>query len=63
MTVTRMPDGRWQVSDRSGQLAGPFATSAEAWRWIDRNTGTAVSRSEATGQWVWDRSVDRSFGQ
>lgn len=62
MTAIQDGNGKWVVANRGSVLAGPFETSSEAWRWIDRYTGDPVSRSEKTAEWAWDRSVDRSFG-
>jgi len=65
MTVKRNADGTWGVyrgPHGTVDIAGPFATMAEAWRWIDRQSGDAVSRSEKTAEWAWNQSVDRSFG-
>jgi hypothetical protein len=38
MTVREVGDGGYQVVGPRGVIAGPFATHAQAWRWIDRNT-------------------------
>lgn len=62
MTVFSTADGKFEVFAGSERLAGPFDTSAQAWRWIDRYTGEPISKREDTAQWAWDRSVDRSFG-
>jgi hypothetical protein len=34
-------------------VAGPFATHAQAWRWIDRNEGEPISRSELVSEWFF----------
>lgn len=54
MTAVRTDDGRWQVVAGGEVLAGPFETSAEAWRWIDRNTGDPISKGEDRAQWAFD---------
>lgn len=54
MTAVRTADGRWQVVAAGDVIAGPFETSAEAWRWIDRNTGDPISKSEDRAQWAFD---------
>jgi hypothetical protein len=38
-------------------LAGPFETHAEAWRWIDRHDGQAISPHENRSQWSWNMYV------
>ena len=38
-------------------LAGPFATNAEAWRWIDRQMGQPISPREKVAQWLFDKSA------
>lgn len=60
MTVTRTDDGRWQVVDRGAMLAGPFETMAEAWRWIDRSSGSPISKSEDSAQWFYDNRMGRA---
>lgn len=54
MTAVRTDDGRWQVVAGGSVLAGPFETSAEAWRWIDRHSGDPISKSEDRAQWAFD---------
>ena len=34
------------------EIAGPFNTHRAAWRWIDRNEGHPVSRSESLGIFI-----------
>ena len=55
VTPQRMEDGRWQVA---GTI---FDTNAQAWRWIDRQSNEPVSRSEDTGDWAFQRSMERAF--
>lgn len=57
MTAVRTPDGRWQVVAGGSVLAGPFETSADAWRWIDRNSGDPISKGEQTADWAWNKGV------
>jgi hypothetical protein len=60
MTVKRNPDGTWGVyrgPQGTVDIAGPFATMAEAWRWIDRHTGDPISRVEQTSQWSWNKGA------
>ena len=35
MVVDEVPEA-WVVANQAVRIAGPFATQAEAWRWIDR---------------------------
>lgn len=53
----RQPDGSWAVG------AMRFPTNAAAWRWIDRQSNEPISRAEEVGDWVFNRSVDKAFGQ
>lgn len=34
------------------EIAGPFNTHSAAWRWVDRNEGQPVSRSESLGIFI-----------
>lgn len=58
MTAIRTADGKWAVANGGNLLAGPFETSAEAWRWIDRHTGDPINRSEKTAEWVFQKMAD-----
>lgn len=60
MTAVRTDDGRWQVVAGGDVLAGPFETSAEAWRWIDRSSGSPISKSEDSAQWFYDNRMGRT---
>lgn len=51
MTVIRTADSEWLVVDDGRTVAGPFETSAEAWRWIDRYEGEPISRAEQSSTW------------
>ena len=42
----------WFVTRGAYQLAGPFPTNAEAWRWIDRQSGSPISPSEKKTEWI-----------
>jgi len=37
MSVEQVSDG-WNVTGPNGMCAGPFASNAEAWRWLDNQT-------------------------
>lgn len=55
MTVKRNPDGTWGVyrgPSGKADIVGPFATMAEAWRWIDRHEGEAISPAEKKSDWI-----------
>lgn len=41
-----------------GYVAGPFATNAEAWRWIERHEGEPVSPSEKRAEFGFSRPVN-----
>jgi hypothetical protein len=49
---------QWFVIWPPKQIAGPFPTNAEAWRWADRYEGEPVSRSEQTSQWWFDTKIN-----
>jgi hypothetical protein len=53
MTVEQRSDG-WVVIAGEQVLAGPFATNAQAWRWIDRHDGEPISSREKVSQWMYD---------
>jgi len=56
--IEQTPDGRWQVENGKGDvIAGPFATNAEAWRWVDRSEGEAVSPQERKVDWLWRQQL------
>lgn len=60
MTVFEV-DGQFVVksSKRGTAQVGPFDTSAEAWRWIDRYNGEPISRAEKTAEYIWLKSIDQ----
>jgi hypothetical protein len=37
-------------------LAGPFGSHSAAWRWVDRHSGSPISRSEHVAEWIWNKS-------
>jgi hypothetical protein len=37
MSVSEAADG-WNVTGPKGMCAGPFASQAEAWHWLDKHT-------------------------
>lgn len=58
MIIKQNPDGTWGVycgPKGKPDVAGPFKTNAEAWRWMDRQEGEPVSRSEKTSEWVFQK--------
>lgn len=57
MTAIQDDSGKWVVANREAMLAGPFDTSSEAWRWIDRHDGEPISKGESTAQWLWDKTA------
>jgi len=56
MIVDKCPDGFF-VTQRGRVLAGPFPTNADAWRWIDRNEGQPISKSEQRGDWIFAKTA------
>jgi hypothetical protein len=51
--------GPWGVRGSDGKLrAWGLASNAAAWRWIDRQSGDPVSRSEKVGEWLWNKIVN-----
>lgn len=60
MTALKLADGTWgvfNVGETAVPVAGPFATLAEAWRWIDRHEGDPVSRSEKVSEFIWSKGL------
>jgi hypothetical protein len=39
-------NGRWFARAGDHILAGPFGSHSAAWRWVDRHSGSPISRSE-----------------
>jgi hypothetical protein len=58
MTVEQRDDG-WFVVEDARVIGGPFVTNAQAWRWIDRNAGLPVSRSESVADWFFHKDLTR----
>lgn len=52
MEPMKLPDGRWLVAGRT------FDTNAQAWRWIDRQEGSPISRSEDVAEWVFGKMAN-----
>ena len=52
MRVVERPDGDgWCVVDDHGdELAGPFETNEQAWRWVDRNNAADIAAHS-----IWHR--------
>lgn len=50
-------DGAWHICIRGDILAteGPFTTSAEAWRRVDRLEGSPISPAEKRSDYVVDK--------
>jgi hypothetical protein len=49
----------WIVADDRGNVvAGPFDTSAEAWRWADRAMGDPVSAAEKRGEYGFTKFME-----
>jgi hypothetical protein len=44
--------GQWWVGKR------PFASNAEAWRWIDQQQGSALSPAEQRTDYWWGKFVN-----
>ena len=46
-------DGAWAAVDDSGTvLACGLDSNAAAWRWIERQQGAPISRSEHVAEWI-----------
>lgn len=57
MTVIKISEGQWAVVDSETAIAGPFTTSAEAWRWIDRHEGEPISPAERRADWLFRKTM------
>lgn len=56
MIVKQNPDGTWGIyrgPNGKQDIAGPFKTNSDAWRWLDRQTGEPISRSEKTSEYLF----------
>jgi hypothetical protein len=49
-------NGRWFARAGDHILAGPFGSHSAAWRWVDRHSGSPISRSEHVAEWIWNKS-------
>jgi hypothetical protein len=54
LTVDQGVNG-WDVLDLDGTVLVSFPTNAQAWRWVDRQTGDAISRSEKVSEWIMSK--------
>jgi hypothetical protein len=43
--TVKLPDGQERL----------FKTNEAAWRWIDRQTGSPISRAEVVSDWIWHK--------
>lgn len=59
MIVQANPDGTYSViaQDGTGRILHTTPTNAAAWRWIDRQQGEAISKSEQRGDWIAYRAL------
>jgi hypothetical protein len=48
----------WSVV-AAGVVLRTFETNAAAWRWIDRQEGTPISRAEAVSDWIASKDDQR----
>ena len=57
--------GAWHVTEARARVAGPFASNAEAWSWIDRHSVArrygAVSSILEAGKWRRQRRRRRNL--
>ena len=52
--IARLLTDWHHIDHRRGEIIGGlFETNAEAWRWIDRQEGQPLSKSEDRGDWVF----------
>ena len=49
--------GNWGIIENGVLIVSGLRTNADAWRWIDRQIGDPISRSEKVSEFVWDRMV------
>lgn len=53
MTVDLTEDNGWAVLNSQGQvIQAGFESNAAAWRWLDRQQGDPISRSEHVAMWI-----------
>ncbi len=55
MNVQRAPDGTWSIYAGTAFVEGGFATSAEAWRRVDRLEGSPISPAEKRSDYIADK--------
>jgi hypothetical protein len=58
MTVTETRNG-WSVVV-AGVILRTFTTNAAAWRWIDRQQGSPISRAEVVSDWIASKNDARA---
>lgn len=51
MTPTQI-NGEWFVMSGAEQIAGPFRSNGDAWRWIDRQEGSPINPAERKSDWI-----------
>ena len=51
-SVATTDTGKFVVRENGVEIAGPFETNAEAWRWLDRRDGEPISRQEKVSEWL-----------
>lgn len=54
MTVVHAEDGTFRVVRGQAVLREGFASSSDAWRWIDRQEGEPISPAEKRTAWFVD---------
>lgn len=52
MTVTRLPDGRWAVTDLAGKIISTHDSNSRAWRAADRLANEPINKREDTADWL-----------
>lgn len=58
MTPTQKDD-KWFIVHHGSEIAGPFETNADAWRWIDVQEGQPLSKAEDLSAWRFKLLVRR----
>ena len=56
MTPIRSLGGSWAVVSDTGEVV-KFACNADAWRWIDRETGSLLSPAQVRSAYLWRQQV------
>jgi hypothetical protein len=57
MTVEKRGE-QWWIVLPTGEPIGPFSTNADAWRYIDRQEGSPISKGEDTAEWISKKSIE-----